>query len=153
MESTNKLTLRGRWAIYETAVVLAWADGRLSAEEVQAARVMAEELSLNGPLSLAGARLRLMSTAIPDVPEEIADLVYATAVWMAYADGLHRRESILLARLKRRLGIHDEAAAHTMRRVRQLNEHLSRRDSFRALHHAQAPRLPVALTLAQRPSS
>ncbi|MFK8001337.1 MAG: hypothetical protein AB8H86_17210 [Polyangiales bacterium] len=150
MGQTNQLTLQDRWAIYETSVVLAWADGRLSAEEVQAARVVAEELSLNGPFSLAGATLRLMPTDIPDVPEEIADLAYATAVWMAYADGLHRRESIFLARLQRRLGIDSQTAAQTMRHVRQLHERHSRRDSLRALH-AQT-RLPVSVTRPQRPS-
>lgn len=151
MERRSQLTLQDRWAIYETSVVLAWADGRLSAEEIQAARVVAEELSLSGPFSLAGAKLRITQTAIPDVPEEIADLAYATAVWMAHADGLHRRESILLGRLQRRLGIENEAAAQTMRRVRQLDTHLSRRDSFRALRR-QTPELPVKTTHPQRPS-
>lgn len=151
MECTNQLTLQDRWAIYETSVVLAWADGRLSAEEVQAARVVAEELSLNGPFSLAGAKLRLAQTALPNVPKEIADLAYATAVWMAHADGLHRRESILLGRLQRRLGIESEAATQTMRRVRQLGTQLSRRDSFRVLRR-QTPKLPVTTTNTQRPS-
>ena len=149
MELQNELTLQDRWAIYETAVALAWADGRLSAEEIQAARVVAEELSLNGPFSLAGPKLRLMQTSIPDVPNAIAELAYATAVWMAYADGLHRRESILLGRLRQRLGIEKDVADRTMRRVRRLDARVPRRTSFQRLlrRNAQAH---SASTLAQR---
>lgn len=134
MEPTRRLTLQDRWAIYETSVVLAWADGRLGAEEVQAARVVAEELSLHGPFSLAGTKLRLAQADIPDVSESIADLVFASAVWMAHANGrLHRRESILLARLQRRLGIEDDDAKKTIRRVRRLGDNFSRRTSFQRL--------------------
>ncbi|MFT5355801.1 MAG: putative tellurite resistance protein B-like protein [Polyangiales bacterium] len=134
MGHAHQLTLQDRWAIYETTVVLAWADGRLSADEIQAARVVAEELSLSGPFSLAGVKLRLAQTPIPEVSADIALLAYACAVWMAHADGqLHRRESILLGRLQRRLGIENEAATQTARFVCQLGSGLSQRASFQQL--------------------
>lgn len=131
---SSALTLQDRWAVFETTVALAWADGYLSASEVQAARIVADELALSGPFSLAGLLLRAGQASLPDGRPGIGSLLFASALWMAHADGqLHRREAILIARLRKRFGVSDDHVATASRRVESLRADEDQRHAYRQL--------------------
>ncbi|MFT5355053.1 MAG: hypothetical protein ACI9KE_002267 [Polyangiales bacterium] len=119
----QSLNLRQRWDVYEAVVALAWADTKLTVSEVRAARTVALELDLLGPFSHAGEMLRDKRTQLPEgsppdeatsrESEKAASAIYASAAWIAQVDGyLHRRESIALANLRRRLRIDATRAKH-----------------------------------------
>lgn len=120
------LGLRHRWDIYEAVVALAWADAKLTLSEVRAARTIASELDLLGPFSLAGKMLRGRHARLPDGPppsgketmdKNAAAAIYTSAAWVAQVDGqVHRRESIALGRLRRRLRI-DASDAQRLERI------------------------------------
>lgn len=147
------LSLQSRWKVYECAVRVAWADGRLSAEEVQLGRILAEELGLDGPTSLAGAVLRAGHSDLPvDIEPQIAGLAYAAAVWMAYADGfLHRRESIVLRNLRARLELDEfdlEFDSHAPRSPEQLRRLVRRTVRSSLLPPPVLPALPEETAVA-----
>jgi len=106
-----------RWGVFETLVFVAWSDDHLAATEVASARAVAEELDLAGEPGAADARLRRGRRALADLDLEsrsdaARSIVYATAFWMALADGVeHPAERATLRMLRLRLGLDEVRAA------------------------------------------
>ena len=111
----SPLSFADRWRIYETAVYVAWADGRLHSQEITAARAIAEELDLDGDLHAAGVVLRRGPPRLVDVGLDMLErssalLAYGTAAWMSFVDGVeHPTERAALKALARWLAIPGEA--------------------------------------------
>jgi tellurite resistance protein len=99
-----------RLSVLETAAYMAWADRRLAPDELSAARGVATVLGLGvagaGVLSRAKEPASLDFTGLDTRGRE---LVYATAVWIALADGvLEPSERRALRILEGRLGLTPE---------------------------------------------
>lgn len=113
-DSASPLSLTDRIACLHAMSCVAWADGRLHADELTAARAAATILKLDGPESpgpgLLTRRPALRRVPIHALSHQGRRAVYASATWMALADGvLDRRERELLRALQRRLQIDDDA--------------------------------------------
>jgi hypothetical protein len=97
--------------VLEAVAYVAWADGRLAADEVSAARGVATVLGLAGPGTkgpglLARGPIEPSELELEDLEQRHRELVYATAAWIAMADGvLDRAERRALAVLRERLGL------------------------------------------------
>ena len=108
---TEQLSLTDRIACLHAMSCLAWADGRLHADELTAARAAARILGLEeeqpGP-GLINRRPAMRRVPIHALSPEGRRAVYASAAWMALADGvLDWRERELLRTLQRRLELDD----------------------------------------------
>lgn len=113
---TNELSLTDRIACLHAMSCIAWADGRLHADELTAARSAARILGLEneglGP-GLITRRPAMRRVPIHALTDEGRRLVYASATWMALADGVFdRRERDLLRVLQRRLELDEGVRAH-----------------------------------------
>ena len=113
---TNELSLTDRIACLHAMSCVAWADGRLHADELTAARSAARILGLEntgpGP-GLINRRPALRRVPVYALSHEGRRLVYASATWMALADGVFdRRERNLLRALQRRLGLDEGVREH-----------------------------------------
>lgn len=93
-------------AVLHTAFHVAWADARLAPNEVSAARSVATVL---GVLEQGRGLLRTPPSVRPELRghvDAVRELAYATAVWMALADGLlDQDECRLLNRLREELNL------------------------------------------------
>ena len=111
-----ELSFDDRRRIYDTLVYMAWGDERLDPSEITLARVVAEELDLDGHGVAAGAVLQGGPPLLGDVGlDRLASgarhVAYATAAWMAFADGYeHPAERAVLTTLRYRLGLDEETA-------------------------------------------
>ncbi|MCA9603944.1 MAG: hypothetical protein KC417_18055, partial [Myxococcales bacterium] len=89
---TTPLSLTDRIACLHAMSCIAWADGRLHADELSAARAAAAILGLDGPHSegpgLLNRRPALRRVPIHALSDEGRRAVYASAAWMALADGI-----------------------------------------------------------------
>lgn len=99
-------------AVLHTAFQVAWADARLAANEVSAARSVATVL---GIYEQGRGLLQAPPEAQPELRahvDPVRELAYATAVWMALADGvLDQEECRLLNRLRVELNLTVERSA------------------------------------------
>lgn len=99
-------------AVLHTAFQVAWADARLAPDEVSAARSVATVL---GVIEQGRGLLQTPSEMRPEHRahlDPVRDLAYATAVWMALADGvLDPSECRLLNRLRAELNLTAARAA------------------------------------------
>lgn len=100
--------------VLRAAAFMAWADGRLAANELSAARGVATVLGLSGPGTegpglLARGPLMPSALAFDGLGRRQRELVYATAAWIAMADGiLDVAERRALRILQRRLRLEPE---------------------------------------------
>lgn len=109
--TTEVLSLTDRVACLHAMSCVAWADGRLHADEVTVARTAAEVLGFDDATRATRLfrRQRLRRLPVHALSYEGRLAVYASAVWMALADGvLDRRERELLHVLHRMLGLAEE---------------------------------------------
>lgn len=110
---TKDLSLTDRIACLHAMTCIAWADGRLHADELSAARAAAGILGLDGPQTpgpgILNRRPALRRVPIHALSDDGRRAVYASAAWMALSDGvLDRRERDLLKALQRRLSLDDD---------------------------------------------
>ncbi len=100
--------------VLEAAAYMAWADGRLAADELSATRGVATVLGLTGPGSrgpglLARGPVDVRALQLDDLDDRHRELVYATAAWIAMADGVFVvSERRALRVLQERLGLSRE---------------------------------------------
>ena len=112
-DDATPLSLTDRIACLHAMSCIAWADGRLHADELAAARAAASILKLDGPespgMGLLARRPALRRVPIHALSHEGKRAVYASATWMALADGVFdRRERDLLRALQRRLELDED---------------------------------------------
>lgn len=156
-----ELSFDDRWRIYETLVYMAWGDERLAPSEVTAARVVAEELDLDADELAPGSRLQAGPPLLGDVgldhlPPYARHVAYATAAWMAFADGYeHPAERAVLTTLRHRMGLDEETAfvlESSALLVSAQGRHTPPRAQYRALLHAIEDVLGAELWGARIPS-
>lgn len=114
MSWSRLVSLRARDALFDLVVHVLWADGRVTPDELSAARGAAIALKLDtssfgglfGRVSRTFESLELDSLGPLERP-----LAYGAAVWMALADReLAVSENLLLQRTRRVLGVGDAMA-------------------------------------------
>jgi len=101
--------------VVRVAAHMAWVDRRLVADEVSAARSVATVLGVEQASQGLLSRGPIPSVALESSALEAGarEVVYATAVWVALADGvLHPTERDALTDLARCLRLDDEERAH-----------------------------------------
>lgn len=111
LKPSEVLSLTDRAACLHAMSCVAWADGTLHVDEVTVARTAAQVLGVADALRserlLRRQRLRRLPAHAISPEGRVA--VYASAVWMALADGvLDRRERDLLRALQRILELGEE---------------------------------------------
>lgn len=100
--------------VLETVSFMAWADGRIAPDEVSAARGVATVLGLHrrdtgGPGLLARGPIEPEALTLVGLARPQRELIYATAAWIAMADGiLDVSERRALRTLQGRLGLSAE---------------------------------------------
>ena len=103
--------------VLEAAAYMAWADGRIAPEEVSAARGVATvlgvaELGTVGPGMLSRGPVEPAVLSLERLGRRERELVYATAAWIAMADGVvDTAEQRALRILQGRLGLGAERCA------------------------------------------
>jgi len=103
------VSAQGRDVIYDLVVYVLWSDGRLSPDELSAARAAAQALRMNllaftGLFHLSGRAYESLGLDI--LTREEASIAYACAVWMAMADTvLASAEHATLQRLRDSLAV------------------------------------------------
>ena len=77
-------------AVLRTAIYVAWADQRLAPSEVSAARGVATVLGVleQGSGLLSQPPKNPSQLGLGELAEPLRELAYATAVWVALADGI-----------------------------------------------------------------
>lgn len=114
MSWTRLLSSRARDVLYDLLVHVSWADGRITPDELSAARGAADALSMD-TASFGGlfgrVAVSLESIGLEQLGPLERPLAYAAAVWMAMADQeLAVSENTLLRRTRHALDLPEELA-------------------------------------------
>lgn len=126
MSFTRFLSARARDVLFDLLVHVSWADGRITPDELSAARGAADALSMDTS-SFGGlfgrVTVSLDAVGLEQLGPLERPLAYAAAVWMAMAD--------------QELAVSENAVLRRTRRTLELSEELAGRIELMSIHHAR----------------
>ncbi len=126
MSFTRFLSSRARDVLYDLLVHICWADGRITPDELSAARGAADALAMD-TTSLGGlfgrVAVSLDAIGLDQLGPLERPLAYAAAVWMAMAD--------------QELAVSEHAVLRRTRRALDLSEELAERIELLGIQHAR----------------
>jgi len=136
MPWTRLLSARARDVLYDLLVHVSWADGRITPDELSAARGAADALSMDTS-SFGGLFGRVVVSLDAIGLEQLGPLerplAYAAAVWMAMAD--------------QELAVSEHAVLRRARRALDLPEELAGRIELMSIQHARQGSLTAATSV------